>query len=223
MASQHTQHTGMVMSQYSQWLYHREVDQQLREHLELLEQELHSLQEQAVLLEDAASNTENPILQAIAMQQSAEALLEDTSVPSSAQQLPESEEQASKSVSSALFAWSHLPNLDTQKVPLAANALATSEVDGIRQPSLPYPEVNLLPSDMATFIDTHQQTSPQTRLPKWLRHATPVAHTTEQPKPAPSAPDERTDASIRRWLQRWGKQLPDSPPAQKPQEVYKHE
>ena len=35
------------MGKYSQWLYHREIDQQLRERLEHIEQELHTLQEQA--------------------------------------------------------------------------------------------------------------------------------------------------------------------------------
>ena len=218
------------MGQYSQWLYHREVDQQLRAQLEVFEQELHALHAQVVQLEDAASYTDNPILQAIAMQQSAEALLEDTPAPSPVQQLPptrrENKEQAAKSVSSALLAWGHLPNLDTHKVPLAENTPDTPELEGAQQPSRPYPAVNLLPSDMATFIDTHEQTLSLPRLPKWLRHATPAAHTVDEPKVAPSAPDERTDASIRRWLQRWGKQLPDAPrtsPIQKPQEVYKHE
>ncbi len=218
------------MGQYSQWLYHREVDQQLREHLELLAQELHALHEQAALLKDAASCTENPILQAIAMQQSAEVLLEDISSSSSTEQLHpihiNSKEQTFKSVSSALFAWSHLPNLDTQKVPLAAKALNTPEPENGQQLSLPHPEINLLPADMATFIDTHEQTLPQMQLPKWLRHPTLATYTTGETNLVPSAPDERTDASIRRWLERWGKQLPNSPSTpqqQKPQEVQKHE
>ena len=219
------------MGQYSQWLHHREVDQQLRERLELLEQELYALQEQAVQLEEGASSSENSILQAIAMQQSAEALLDDISPPSSTQHLPsvtiESKEQASQSVSSALFAWGHLPNLDTQEIPLSAKAPGTPELEGgVQQPSLPHTEVNLLPLDMATFLDTHEQTLPQTRLPGWLRHTTLATHTPGEPKLAPSVPDERTDASIRRWLQRWGKQLPDSPSTpepQKPQEVHKNE
>src|ERR1700731_2174854 len=107
MPQQCIQQTGIVMGQYSKWLYHREVDQQLRERLELLEQELHALQEQAVLLEDAASYTDNPIIPAIAMQQSAEALLEDTPSLSSTQELPavhiDIEQQSAKSIPSALF------------------------------------------------------------------------------------------------------------------------
>jgi hypothetical protein len=218
------------MGQYTQWLYHRQVDQQLRAQIAPLEQELHALQEQAVQLENAASYAENPIIQAVAMQQSAEALLQDSPrTPSTEQLAPihrESEEQASKSVSSALFAWSHLPNLDTQKVPLSAQTPGMSDSEDMQRLSRPHPEINLLPSDMATFIDTHEQTMPQPRLPKWLRHATLAAYTADEPKLAPSAPDARTDASIRRWLQRWGKQSPDSQPSpqhQMPQEVNKHE
>ncbi|MBV9616878.1 MAG: hypothetical protein JO031_15595 [Ktedonobacteraceae bacterium] len=210
------QQTGTVMGQYSQWLYHREVDQQLRERLEFLEQELHNLQEQAAQLEDAASYTENPILQAIAMQQSAEVLLEDTPPLSSQQELsPEhtGSEEASKSFSSALFAWSHLPNLHAQKMQTPTPQPGRQESEAQRSAPTPHPEVNLLPADMATFIDTHEQTLPQLQTPRWLRNAQYAAQISDEQNFAPSEPDERTDASIRRWLERWGKQLPDSPPA----------
>jgi hypothetical protein len=204
------------MGQYSQWFYHREVDQQLQHRLDLLAQELHALQEQATLLEDAAPSTDNPILQAIAMQQSAEALLEDTPSLSSTEELipvhTSSEDQTAKSVSPALFAWSHLPNLDTQNVSLSTQEQATPEPETKLQPSPPHAEINLLPSDMATFIDTHEQTLPQIQVPRRLHDATHAAQTTDAHKLAPSASEERTDASIRRWLERWGKQLSDSPP-----------
>lgn len=216
------------MGQYSQWLYHREVDQQLRERLALLVQELQALQKQATPLEDAASCTDNPILQAIAMQQSAEALLEDTPSLSSTEELIpvhtnkpiHTHKKASEatSVSPALFAWSHLPNLDTQKVSRVAQELTKSEPETRPHPSIPHTELNLLPSDMATFIDTHEQTLPQIQVPHWLRDATRVTQKHDAYK-ASSPSEERTDASIRRWLERWGKQLPDSPPTpqQKPQ------
>jgi hypothetical protein len=205
------------MGQYSQWFYHREVDQQLQHRLDLLAQELHALQEQATLLEAAASSTDNPILQAIAMQQSAEALLEDTpSLSSTTEELipvhTSSKDQTAKSVSPALFAWSHLPNLDTQNVSLSTQEQATPEPETELQPSPPHAEINLLPSDLATFIDTHEQTLPQIQVPRRLRDATHAPQTTDAHKLAPSASEERTDASIRRWLERWGKQLSDSPP-----------
>jgi hypothetical protein len=217
------------MGQYSQWFYHREVDQQLHQRLDLLAQELHALQEQATLLEDAASCTDNPILQAIAMQQSAEALLEDTPSLSSTEELipvhTSDKDEAAKSVSSALFAWSHLPNLDTQNVSLSTQEPATPEPETGQQASLPHTEINLLPPDMATFIDTHEQTLPQIQVPRWLHNASRATQTTDAHKLAASASEERTDASIRRWLERWGKQLPDSPPTpqHKPQEAQQHE
>ena len=124
------------MGQYSQWLYHREIDHQLQERLETLAQELHALQEQAAQLEDAASDTDNPILQAIAMQQSARALLEDTST-SSIHKLPgvpvDHKKQPARSVSSALFGWSNLPNLDTQNIQVSATEPDTQQPEAISQ------------------------------------------------------------------------------------------
>ncbi len=189
------------MGKYSQWLYHREIDQQLREHLELIKQELHTLQEQAALLEDAASCSDNSILQAIAMQQSAQVLLEDT-LP-----LSDNKKYSSKSVSSALFAWSSLPNLDTQKVQMAAIPPNGQQPEATQQPSIPHPEIPLSPTNMATFMDADEQTLPQIHIPKWLRKAPLATSTTDHQR---SLPDERTNTSIQRWLERWGKQVPDS-------------
>jgi len=201
------------MGKYSQWLYHREIDQQLRERLERIEQELHALQEQAALLEDAASCSDNSILQAIAMQQSAESLLEDTPSSTAQRPLTNGKEHSSKSVSPALFAWSSLPNLDTQKVQMPGMALNGQKSEAAPQTPTPYPE-HLLPTDMATSIDTDEQTLPQIQVPKWLRKASLATNTTDRQR---SVPDERTNTSIQRWLERWGKQVPDSP-QQKPRE-----
>lgn len=63
------------MGQYQQWLYHREVEQQLQARLEQILHEIQRLQGQAALLEDGVACADNPILQAIALQQSAEVLL----------------------------------------------------------------------------------------------------------------------------------------------------
>ncbi len=183
------------MGKYSQWLYHREIDQQLRERLEHIEQELHTLQEQAALLEDAASCTDNSILQAIAMQQSAQVLLEDTPQRS----LTDSKAYSSKSVSSALFAWSSLPNLDPQKVQMPGRAPNGQQPEAAQQPSTPHPDVHPSPTD-------DEQTLPQIHIPKWLRKAPLATNTTDQQR---SLPDERTNTSIQRWLERWGKQPPD--------------
>jgi hypothetical protein len=184
----------MVMGKYSQWLYHREIDQQLRERLERIEQELHALQEQAALLEDAAPYTDNSILQAIAMQQSAQILLEDTPP------LSDNKKYSSKSVSSALFAWSSLPNLDPQKVQMPGRASNGQQPEAAQQLSIPHPEMPLSPTD-------DEQTLPQIHIPKWLRKAPLATNTTDQQR---SLPDDRTNTSIQRWLERWGKQVPDA-------------
>ncbi len=62
------------MGQYQQWLYHREVEHQLQARLEQILQEMQVLQEQAAQLEDGVACAANPILQAIALQQSFGAL-----------------------------------------------------------------------------------------------------------------------------------------------------
>src|SRR2546430_573742 len=54
------------MGQYQQWLYHREIDQQLRHSLELLESELAQLQAQAQpSAEVAPPSLDNVIIQAL--------------------------------------------------------------------------------------------------------------------------------------------------------------
>ncbi|HEV2660690.1 MAG TPA: hypothetical protein VGU68_08790 [Ktedonobacteraceae bacterium] len=71
------------MGQYQQWLYHREVEQQLQARLEQLLHEMQILQEQAVQLEEGAACSANPILQAIALQQSFGALFASKQAPES--------------------------------------------------------------------------------------------------------------------------------------------
>ena len=62
------------MGKYQQWLYHREVEQQLQARLEQILHEMQNLQEQVAQLEDGVAGAANPILQAIALQQSFGAL-----------------------------------------------------------------------------------------------------------------------------------------------------
>lgn len=186
------------MGKYSQWLYHREIDQQLRERLGHIEQELHTLQEQATLLGDAASCSDNSILQAIAMQQSAEILLEEAPPPTPP--LTNGTKQSSMSVSSALFAWSSLPNFDSRKgIPSDEQQREVSQ-----QTSIPHSEVHRPSPDLASLIEAEDQTQPQLQIPSWLRKA----QMTDRPS---SGPDERTNTSIQRWLERWGKLVPNPP------------
>ena len=97
---------------------------------------------------------------------------------------------------------------------MAAIAPDGQHPEATQQPSIPHPEIPLSPTDMAAFMDADEQTLPQIHIPKWLRKAPLATHTTDRQR---SVPDERTNTSIQRWLERWGKQVPDSP-QQKPRE-----
>lgn len=187
------------MGQYQQWLYHREVDQQLRAQLEQLTQELQCLREQAARLEDDVSFADNPILQAVAMQQSAEALLVADQPATNRAVAATDREQPG--ISPALFAWSRLPNLDTQEIHTTPFTPQEPEM-----PSTPRPEVTLLPEDMAAFIDIHTQTIPRLRIPRLVSQDKRKA-----PAEQGAGPDDRTDYSIQRWRERWGRQTATAP------------
>jgi hypothetical protein len=172
------------MGQYQQWLYHREVEQQLQARLEQILHKAQILQEQAAQLQDGVSCADNPILQAIALQQSAEVLL--ASKQTAAQQLAASGDREQSGVSPALFAWNHLSTPGTQEH---------------GTPSTPHPEVTLLTEDMATYIDMHAPTTPR------LHAARLVPQSEEKAPPEQEAQlDDRMDYSIQRWRERWGRQ-----------------
>ncbi len=177
------------MGQYQQWLYHREVEQQLQARLEQLLQEMQMLQEQAAQLEDGVSCATNPILQAIALQQSAEVLL--ASKQAAAQQAATPGDREQPGVSPAFSTWSHLPNPGTQES-------AT--------PSTPHPEVTLVPEDMMAFIDMHAPTTPRLHAPRLV----PQSEEKDLPEQEVQ-PDDRMDYSIQRWRERWGRQAATVP------------
>ncbi len=196
------------MGQYQQWSYHREVDQQLQAQLERLEQELQPLLEQVALSGDVLSCTDNPITQAIAMQQSAESLFVDTSELSPIAGLfftsTTDSEQSGETISPALSAWSRLPNLDTQKMQMQT-AQSTNKEPEIE--ANPHPEATLLPEDMTTFIDTHTSTAPRLHVPRLMQ---PMQSSIKAAEPE-ATPDDRTDYSIQRWRERWGRDASQPP------------
>ncbi len=183
------------MGQYQQWLYHREVDQQLRTRQELFTQELQRLQEQVAQLEDGVSLADNPILQAIAVRATVLRVPEQVAM----KQNTFAGDTEQPGVSPALFAWSRLPNLDTQEIP------ATSPIPHEPEaPVTPHPEGTLLPENMAAFIDTHEQTIQRLHIPNLVQRA--------EEKALPDAePDDRIGHSIQRWRERWGRQITTLP------------
>ncbi len=223
------------MGQYQQWLHYREVDQQLRSRLEQLETELTQLQVQASVGEEdevylASSN--NVIVQALLAHHNTETApdvpdtqeISTTPEPIFAREMSAEAtsthyipaESLSAPVSPALLAWSRL-HLDSQKMPvpsLNTNRSATS-------PSLA--ESDLLPEDMATFLNRHTPTVPQPRLPTWLENA---ISTPAIPDQLPGNPVEqqtlRMNHRVERWLERWRKTSPGSQEQQEDQEDESH-
>jgi len=203
------------MGQYQQWLYHREVDEQLGKRLDQLQTELALLQAQAhTLAETTSSTSENTIIQALLDMHAPQAdqshahtslpeplfidePLDDMAIPHNIFQEEESE---TAPVSPALFAWSRLPNLDAQKMQLPASNTTHSG-------ALPKPgEEGLLPQDMASFFHQHAQPVPQPALPAWLENV--ISAPTAQDQLPNNPVDQqtlRTNRLVERWLERWRK------------------
>lgn len=185
------------MGQYQLWLQYREIDQQLHTQLESLEGILAQLQEQARHLAIAHSASDNLIFQA----------LTHYLKPASNKDIPVSNGTTTEhpeTVSSALFAWSNLPNFDTGKIQGA-------HLQSPATPMPPHSEFDLLPSDMHMFFQAHSQTTPQVKLPWWLRNNALVPHqqSSGPVEQRPIGPIDqqsmRTNQLVQRWLERWRK------------------
>jgi len=222
------------MGQYQEWLHCREVDQQLQAQLEALEKELAQLQKYAHLLEQGMGPTryvippgtlppgdqvlleiDNQIIHALAS--SLNGHLSPPPTPLS----PETAADASyETISSALFAWSNLPNFGPQEVPVEAlkadRLQANSGMDQQPPPVTPHSEMALLPEDMAAFFDQHDQTEPQLEIPRWLRNITHANH--------PDGPIDRetirTNRLVQRWVERWGRLTPGQEKTEESQNEY---
>lgn len=224
------------MGQYQQWLYHREVDEQLGKRLDQLQTELALLQAQAhTLAETTSSSSENTIIQALLNTHKAEIRIAseqpsvqtvlpqqlfidepqgETATPHNILKVAE-EEARNAPVSPALLAWSRLPNLDTQKMqPPAANARRSGALSG---------EEGLLPQDMANFFRQHTRPVPQPRIPAWLEN---VISAPTAPDQLPNNPvdqqTQRTNRLVERWLERWRKTPSGSQEQQEDQEHESH-
>ena len=220
------------MGQYQQWLHHRAADQQLQAQLETLESELAQLQERAQPIEqcepppqDAVSSpaqfpedtafdcsflATNKIILALAASlngQVSSPLDENTSttVPTS-QQVPASD-QSAETLSSALFAWSNLPNFEAPNLPIEPSMVSTSTFTNLDQlfPHIPHQELVLLPEDMSSFIDEHSLTDPRLELPWWLHNIAVASRANNSNEPIDQE-RIRTNRLIQRWLERWGYQ-----------------
>jgi hypothetical protein len=214
------------MGQYQQWLHYREVDKQLQIQLETLERELAQLQGSAQsdqLSQDAISSeiwpaekpafestllTKNKIIRALTDSfngQSPAPTIEHTGIPANkpAANVP------GETISSALFAWSNLPDFDAPEMPTqVTNAQQFNPDFEQALPRIPHQEMALLPDDMGSFINEHTLTDPQIELPWWLRNIAVNSRTDLSNRPIDHE-SMRTNRLVQRWLERWG-HLPSS-------------
>jgi hypothetical protein len=229
----------MLMGRYQQWLHYQEVDQQLRSRLELLETELAQLQAQAhTLAEVHPTASNNVIIQSLLTYRNAETAPDasntpnthDTQVISTISEPVLANETLAEltpthyipaepllaPVSPALLAWSRL-YLDAQKMPVPS-------LDTSRSGTSPSPaEADLLPEDMATFLNKYTSPVPQPRLPTWLENVISAPPTSDQ---LPNNPVDqqtlRTNRLVERWLERWRKTSSSSQEQQEDQEDESH-
>jgi hypothetical protein len=196
------------MGQYKSWLHYREIDQQLQTQLTQLTTQLDALKEQAHLLDEGLSLGHNPILQALLTQLVATPTLASTvtaplySPPdTSAMPANGTPQLTSSSTNGYSTPFSQLPsNGTTDSLPLT------------RPISTPHPELDLLPTDLSSFVDEHTQTAPVRTPPWWQRR---IKTPTQVPASAsPIAPassfyglqdqqSERTNHLVQRWFERW--------------------
>lgn len=197
------------MGQYQQWLHYREQDQQLRAQLEKLETELADLQARAHLLAEPGSYEQNPLLSLLLLATRLDAA---TTVraesPVAEPAVEEHDTSSAEGETPALFPWNGLPDLHLSTA--SASPQPTSSDSTVPSSRLPRPEIELLPEDMAAFLDEHTQTSPQLQLPWWMRQPVPASTSASgNMQPRNTAADQesmRNNRDIARWLERWGRQ-----------------
>lgn len=201
------------MGQYQQWLHYREQEQQLHAQLEKLEAELAELQSRASPLPELDFYEQNPLLhllvQAVHLPATSPSPAQadqshaDTGTPSSSSlsstEMPTVEKHDTTGAEGAmpvLFPWNgsldlQLPSRDTV----------------VPSTPLSHPEIELLPTDMASFFDEHTRTSPQLQSPWWMRQRVPTSasdNTQASQRTIPSDQESmRNNREIERWLERW--------------------
>jgi hypothetical protein len=194
------------MGQYQQWLHYQEIDKCLSTQVETLEAELAQLQERLDHLEQQQQEvvplTDNPIIQALVAHQSANHI----TPKSNARYMHETNDfsasdssESGDSISPALLSWGGLPGFELHEIkePLP--------VDDQAAPLVNHPEIELLPEDLITFFDGHEQTDPRLELPWWLRNIT-ISSKDEQAGRPIDHNSIRTNRLVQRWIERWGRQ-----------------
>ncbi len=192
------------MGQYQQWLQFREKEQQLRAQMERLETELAELQARACLLQEPDASEQNPLLhmlvQAVRLHASppVPSVQADQSLSAAQKLAVEEQDNAGAEVEKpTLFPWNGALDLH----------LPASRDSAVPSTPLSHPEIELLPSDMASFFDEHTRTSPQLQSPWWMRQRAPASTSSKTQAEQRNIPTDqesmRNNREIERWLERW--------------------
>jgi hypothetical protein len=192
------------MGQYSQWLHHYKIDQQLQAQRSRLEQNLRNLQEQAHNLEVHIPHAPNSIIQAL--QQHMHTGLRLTALSPEASfthHLPVPEPSTSAAIPAVYprplrtsFPDIIEPSRYTDpKIPMRNTALKAAQLT----PATTISSSTALHLASNMQVIPAQDTSSQETL-KYTGHSRPANRT------LPVDPqDELTDQMVQRWLERWGK------------------
>ena len=180
------------MGQYRQWLHYRDIDRHLHTQREQLTHEIAHLQEQLHCLETAHPDADNNIVQALITQQATQSV-QPRAIPSPTSVSP----VPSVSPEVPLPEW--VREEARQYTSNPQTPLPTVSPTYASLPPLPHP-VHPQPQN----DDVPAPTDPQIAIPHWLRRAASVSQS------GPLDPQGvQTNRLVQRWLERWGKQLPE--------------
>ncbi|HCI80708.1 MAG TPA: hypothetical protein DHW02_13575 [Ktedonobacter sp.] len=174
------------MGQYRQWLHYRDIDRHLHIQREKLTREIAHFQEEVQRLEAAHPEASNSLIQALVQQRSVPPVQPEISnIPPTPVPLNSPPEHMREEVKPAML---HTHNPQTPPPPIYASL-----------PPLPHPIHTQTQEE-----DILAPTDPQISIPHWLRRAASVSQS------GPLDPQgQQTNRLVQRWLERWGKQLPD--------------
>lgn len=174
------------MGQYRQWLHYRDIDRHLHTQREKLIQEITYLQEQVQRLEMTYQEGDNSLVQALLQQRPMQFVQPATSSTSPTPVLN---------------------NVQPDRVREETGQYVSNPQTPVPSMSPMYPSLPPLPHPIHAQNqdeDIPAPTDPQITIPQWLLRATSAS---------PSGPLDsqgiQTNRLVQRWLERWGKQLPE--------------
>lgn len=171
------------MGQYRQWLHYRDIDRHLQAQREKLTQEIAHLREQVQRIEASHPDAQNSIFLALVQQRTRQSM--------------------EQPIANAPHTLVSLNSFTGNGVPAEAMQHRPPMPPFLPLPPLPHRQDEPRPDEVNSNLDTQGQTDPQLTIPKWLYRAASQS--------GPLDPQSaQTNRLVQRWLERWGKQTPQS-------------